>query len=548
MYNLVKKIFHPNLLVIYFIVAFAVLLFALVTSFPYIKGDALQTKHYPLKINRTLAQENLTSNLLPAFKFNKYYIELKERAEVELFIIPDSKNIKVEVIGAEGIGISIDSNKLIQSGLKIMKPKRPRNNISKREALIESMVFRTKAMFDLRKIENKAQTINAIDYKIYKIPVEAVLPGSYTIKATVDGGRICTANILTRPQFRADFINPSTVECGGERIISVSGKGLNTLTQIKIEGTDINVKNIDVSEENIAKVKLLASSNIEPGFRDVIVSSPLLGITETLVGALEVKCSAFATESLPVTQGPQGLQGEKGEAGSPGMGICENTQDGLMVFVNNLPSGSQSSVFFDPVLCNLTFGIPVGFNGVNGSNGTNGTNGINGADGMSVCTDMTSTLSISSVTLSPGSIATSNFDPDACTLVLGLPQGNKGDTGATGVAGTNGVNSLVKITTESTGANCTTGGKKVESGLDSNNNGTLDVIEVTSSNYVCNGAIGDTGANGVNGLISLVKVSDEPDGNNCKKGGTKVESGLDLNNNNVLDSNEVTSTSYVCGK
>ncbi|MBI3590046.1 MAG: hypothetical protein HY094_01550 [Candidatus Melainabacteria bacterium] len=545
MHNELKKLFHSNLVVIYFIIAFAVLSFALITSLPYIKGFALQTKHYPLKINRTLAQENLTSSLLPAFKFNKYYIELKEKTEIELFITPDSKNIKVEVIGAEGIGIALDSNKLIQGGLKIIKPKRPRNSISKKEAFIESMIFRTKAFFDLRKIENKAQTISAIDYKIYKIPVEAVLPGSYTIKATVDGSGICTTNILTKPEFRADFINPSTIECGSGNVILVSGKGLNTLTQIKIEGTGIEVKNIDVSEENIAKVKLLASSNIEPGFRDVIVSSPLLGVTETLVGALEVKCSAIKVENLPTIQGPQGLQGEKGEVGPPGMdgmGICENVKDTLMVFANNLSPGSQSSVFFDPVLCNLTFGIPVGFNGVNGGSGSNG---INGADGMSVCTDMTSTLSISSITLGAGSMATSTFDPDACTLVLGLPQGDKGNTG------TNGLNSLVKITTESAGANCATGGKKVESGLDSNNNGTLDTIEVTSINYVCNGLqgnIGATGANGTNGLISLVNVSNEPRGSNCEKGGTKVESGLDLNNNNILDSNEITSTSYVCGK
>ena len=62
------------------------------------------------------------------------------------------------------------------------------------------------------------------------------------------------------------------------------------------------------------------------------------------------------------------------------------------------------------------------------------------------------------------------------------------------------------------------------------------------------GDTGATGETGANRLTSLVKVSDEPHGSNCQKGGTKVESGLDLNNSNILDSNEVTSTSYVCGK
>lgn len=427
MYNMLKKLFHPNLLGVYFIIAFAVLAFALVTSFPYINGYALQNKNIYKKINKTLLEEHLTTKLLPAFRFHKYYVELNEKTDIDLIIKPGTKNIKVEVIGAEGIGLAVDSNKLIQEGLKIIKPKRPRNNISKREALIESMIFRTKAVFNLRKLENKAQIINAIDYKIYRIPIEAVLPGSYTVKATVGDKETCTTNILTKPKFRADFINPNAIECGSEKIISVSGKGLNTLTQIKIEGADIEVKNIDVSEENIAKVKLLALGNIEPGFRDVIASSPLAGVTETLVGALEIKCPTFKTENLPVIQGPQGEKGEIGIPGMDGMGICENTQDTLMVFTNNLPPGNQSSVFFDPVLCNLTFGIPVGFNGINGSNGNNG-------------------------------------------------------------------------------------------------------------------------AAGANGLISLVKVSDEPKGDNCSKDGIKVESGLDSNKNNILDSSEVISTSYVCGK
>ena len=430
MENISKKSHIIKLLLVNIFISLLLLIIALWTSFPYIQGYALQNKNIYKRINKTLMEEHLITGLPPAFRFDEYYVELNERTDIDLIVKLAAKKVKVEVIGAEDIGLAIDSKKLIQEGLKIIKPKRLRNNISKREALIESMIFRTKALFDLEKIENKAQTISGIDFKIYKIPVEALLPGSYTVKVTVDGKETCTANILTKPEFRADFINPGTIECGSEKVISVSGKGLNTLTQIKIEGTDIEVKNIDVSEENIAKVKLLASGKIEPGFRDVIISSPLLGVTETLVGALEVKCSAFAIESLPVTQGlqgPQGLQGEKGEAGAPGMdgmGICENVKNTLMVFANNLPPGNQSTVFFDPVLCNLTFGIPVGFNGVNGSNGTTGTNGLN---------------------------------------------------------------SLVKVTSEAAGINCTNAGNKIEIGLDLNNNGILNTTEITQTKYVCNG-------------------------------------------------------------
>jgi hypothetical protein len=64
------------------------------------------------------------------------------------------------------------------------------------------------------------------------------------------------------------------------------------------------------------------------------------------------------------------------------------------------------------------------------------------------------------------------------------PQGTPGENGI------NGQNSLVKTTTEPSGANCANGGIKIETGLDVNGNGVLDVSEVNASQtkYVCNGA------------------------------------------------------------
>lgn len=57
-------------------------------------------------------------------------------------------------------------------------------------------------------------------------------------------------------------------------------------------------------------------------------------------------------------------------------------------------------------------------------------------------------------------------------------------------------NALVKTTLESAGANCSTGGLKVESGQDTNANGTLDASEITTTNYVCNGTQGVQGVQG----------------------------------------------------
>ena len=93
--------------------------------------------------------------------------------------------------------------------------------------------------------------------------------------------------------------------------------------------------------------------------------------------------------------------------------------------------------------------------------------------------------------------------------------GSQGIQGATGVAGTNGTNgtngqnTLVKTTTETAGANCTTGGVKIEYGLDANSNGILDVSEInaTLTKYVCNGAVGLTGAVGATGAQGIQGVA-----------------------------------------
>jgi hypothetical protein len=175
------------------------------------------------------------------------------------------------------------------------------------------------------------------------------------------------------------------------------------------------------------------------------------------------------------------------------------------------------------------------------------------------------------------------------------PQGIAGANGTNGVNGTNGLNSVTLTTVEPAGVNCATGGVKLEFGPDVNGNGLLDAAESVPAltQYVCNGAngavgaagpVGATGAtgpqgltgatgpagvagpagavgatgpqgiqgvagaNGTNGLNALVKTTVEPAGANCVAGGTKVETGLDANNNGVLDLAEINAaqTTYVC--
>ena len=62
-------------------------------------------------------------------------------------------------------------------------------------------------------------------------------------------------------------------------------------------------------------------------------------------------------------------------------------------------------------------------------------------------------------------------------------------------------------------------------------------INPSSGFYYYNGAAWTSmggGSNGLNGLKSLVKISSEPAGPNCPVAGAKIESGIDLNNNNIL--------------
>jgi hypothetical protein len=84
------------------------------------------------------------------------------------------------------------------------------------------------------------------------------------------------------------------------------------------------------------------------------------------------------------------------------------------------------------------------------------------------------------------------------------PQGSAGAAGSQGQAGAqgaNGLNALTKTTVEPAGANCATGGVKLEFGPDANANGILDAGEIVPAltKYVCNGAVGPQGPVGLTG-------------------------------------------------
>jgi hypothetical protein len=57
-----------------------------------------------------------------------------------------------------------------------------------------------------------------------------------------------------------------------------------------------------------------------------------------------------------------------------------------------------------------------------------------------------------------------------------------------------------------------------------------------------------TGPDGETGLKSLINTSEEPVGPNCDTGGTKIEVGIDINNNSILENDEVDNslTRFIC--
>jgi Collagen triple helix repeat (20 copies) len=88
------------------------------------------------------------------------------------------------------------------------------------------------------------------------------------------------------------------------------------------------------------------------------------------------------------------------------------------------------------------------------------------------------------------------------------PKGDKGDKGDPGGAGAAGLNALVSIDPElATGGHCPFGGVRVRSGLDANGDGVLGDSEVTSTEYVCNGAPGSGGGAGASGVAGTVGSS-----------------------------------------
>lgn len=121
------------------------------------------------------------------------------------------------------------------------------------------------------------------------------------------------------------------------------------------------------------------------------------------------------------------------------------------------------------------------------------------------------------------------------------------------------IGSLVSTSVESSGANCSAGGVRIDTGFDNNNDQILAASEVQATNYICSGEAGTDGQNGADGSDGingadgnsnlddlLIESIEEPFGENCLHGGSKHRIGLDDNHDGALQQEEVLSASYTC--
>ncbi len=303
-------------------------------------------------------------------------------------------------------------------------------------------------------------------------------------------------------------------------------------------------------------------------------------VTALLVGVVCVACGRTGPENpgggslLRVESEPAGTNCPEG--GLAVLSGLDQDEDGIL---------DDSEVASTDYVCN----------GESGENGENGQDGQDGQDGHSTLIDTADEPAGANCPAGGILISTGlDLDDDG---VLEPEEVTATEYVCNGEDGQDGLASLVSVMDEAAGANCTTGGQAIRSGVDSNRDGLLQPEEVTATDFVCNGATGADGQPGLTSLVrqedaapgdcpfagrvvmtgldedgdgylddeevratshvcngepgapghaSLFELLDEPAGANCPSGGTLVETGLDTNDDGVLDPGEVMATNYVC--
>lgn len=178
----------------------------------------------------------------------------------------------------------------------------------------------------------------------------------------------------------------------------------------------------------------------------------------------------------------------------------------------------------------------------NGENGNDGATGDAGADGRSVLV----TINEDPTECANGGIEiVLEYDNDGDGTgdeSIGSYIICDGADGATGPAGNDGVGLLIRKSPSDV-ADCPNGGTLVEIDRDENGNGLFDDGAIDVSFDVCNGANGDTGAAGDVSLIDVFEFSGSL--GDCSNGGLRIRTGVDSDGSGSLELGEYTEF-YVC--
>ena len=205
----------------------------------------------------------------------------------------------------------------------------------------------------------------------------------------------------------------------------------------------------------------------------------------------------------------------------------------------------------DPGEVRSTRYICNGVRGDTGATGAMGTNGRDGANALIAVHDepIGTACPTGGKSLSVGLDSNGNgtLDPSEVTDTQYVCNGNNGADGR------DGKNTLVILIPQGVGgAQCPFGGQGIYTGVDENGDGLLAPTEVSQTAFVCNGAPGApgtngaNGTNGINGAMALIDQTPEPAGIHCSNGGTRIDSGLDVNADHVLQVAEIDRTAYAC--
>ncbi len=139
--------------------------------------------------------------------------------------------------------------------------------------------------------------------------------------------------------------------------------------------------------------------------------------------------------------------------------------------IQHLGNISTAALLFGTVLMLAACDGSDGTTGNDGATGKDGKDGASGLDGLSGKDGASGAAGLKGKDGAPG--------------VDGVI-GKDGSNGTNGAAGGKGLSSLLLADAEPAGLHCSAGGVRISTGLDSNADGVLGSVEITSTHYMCN--------------------------------------------------------------